>query len=138
MPHHLANGELRFPVGRELGPILGDRSLVVDQSPIDESVDDGSRHTFGRREDHGRTVCRPRHLAGPVRPAGPYVDDGLTVEIDRQRSAAEPATWKHVRESTNDAGEVWVRRTEHAMPCVRGIAGGDRTEIDPGFCRHRI
>ena len=92
VPHHLANGELRFPVGPELGPVLGDRSLVVDQSPVDEPVDDGRRHTLGRREDHRRGVCRPRHLAGPVRPAGPYVDDGLTVEIDRQRPAAEPAT----------------------------------------------
>ena len=122
MPHDFANRQMRLAVGPELRPILGNRRVVVDQPPVDESVDDGRGHPLGCREDHRRGIGRPRHCAAPVRPAGPYVDDGLAVEVDRQGPATESAAGEQARKPANDTREVWVEQTRHTMTRVRGIA----------------
>jgi hypothetical protein len=62
----------------------------------------------------------------------------LAIEVDRQRSTAEAATGEQARKATNDAREVWVRRTKHTMTCVRGIVGGIRAVIDPFVYRHNF
>ena len=136
VPHHLTNGEVRLAVGAELRPVLGNRRVVVDQPPVGEPVDHGGSHTLGCREHHRCSIRRPWQFAIPIRPARPHVDDGLAVEIHRQRPAAESARREHRRKPTNDASKVWVRRAGHAMTCVKGIARRDRAEIDPGFCLH--
>ena len=53
-------------VGAELGPVLGDRRVVVDQTAVDQPVDDRRGHPLGRREHHRRR-CRPTSGARPRR-----------------------------------------------------------------------
>ena len=101
----VADGDRRLAVGAELRPVLGDGRVVVDQAAVGQPVDDGRGHALGRREHHGAGVGRPARRAATVGPAGPDVDDGLAVQVDRQRAAAEPA----VRET------VWAKaRTAQA------------------------
>ncbi len=110
VPHHVANGDLRLAVGAELRPVLGDGRVVVDQRSVDEPVDDRGGHALGRGEHHGARVGGPVRGAATVGPARPDIDDGLTVQEDRQRTAAVPGTGKHLGEHPHRAGEMRVGR----------------------------
>ena len=44
----------------------------------------------------------------PVRPPRPYVDDGLAVDVDRQRTATEPTAWEQAGEDAHDVSEARV------------------------------
>ena len=46
---------------------------------------------------------------------GPDVDDGLAVQVDGKRAAAEPASGEQLREGPHGAGEVRVRRALYAV-----------------------
>ncbi|PQM47480.1 hypothetical protein C1Y40_02333 [Mycobacterium talmoniae] len=119
MPQHLAHGEGVFAVDTELGPVVRDRRVVVDQPPVDQSVDDRGGHALGRREDHGAGVGRPWDLAAAVRPARPHIDDGLTVQIYGQCPTAEAAPGEQGGEAAHRAGEVGIRRTAYAAGQVQ-------------------
>ena len=56
----------------------------------------------------------PWHLAGPVGPARPDVDDRLAVDVDRQGSAAEAAAGKQPGEDADDVCEPRVGGSLHA------------------------
>ena len=47
-------------------------------------------------------------LSAPIRPPGPYVDDGFAVEVDRQRPTAVSAPREHAGEAAHRAGKVWI------------------------------
>src|ERR1700694_652188 len=55
------------------------------------------------------------HRAAAIRPPGPDVHDGLTIQVDRQRAAAEPASGKQLGEAADRAGEVGVSRPLNTM-----------------------
>ena len=120
VPHHLADGDLRLAVGAELRPVLGDRGFVVDQRAVDEPMNDRGGHALGGGEDHGAGVGGPVRGAAAVGPTRPDIDNGLAVQVDRQRAAAVPGTGKHLAEGPHRTGEVRVGRAlEHRVGALR-------------------
>ena len=115
VPHHLADGDLGLAVGAELGPVLGDRRVVVDQSAVGEAVDDRRCHALGGGEHHRPGVGLPRHPAAAVRPPGPDVHHGLTVQVDGQCTTTEAPVREHGREAAHCAGEVRIRCAVYAI-----------------------
>ena len=57
VPHDVADGDVGLAVGAELGPVLGDRRVVVDQPAVGQPVDDRRGHPLGRPRRPSRR-CR--------------------------------------------------------------------------------
>ena len=77
----LAHGDRALAVLGELGPVLGDRRVVVDPAA---RVRDGNRHrrqTLGRRVDDDHRVLVPRCVAGGRAAATPQVDHLLATPV---------------------------------------------------------
>ena len=108
MTHDIPDGELRLTVGGELRPVLAHGGVVVDQAAVSQPMDDCGGHSLGGRKHHGCGIGLPVPTPAPVRPPGPDIDDGFTVEIHRQR-AATAARMRELRgERPDGAGETWV------------------------------
>jgi hypothetical protein len=110
VPHEVADRDPGLAVGAERRPVLGDGRVVVDESAVDEPVDDGGRHALGCGEHHGPRVRGPVPPTATVGPSGPHVDDGLAVEVDGERSAAKSTHEKQLGEGSNGTGEIGIRR----------------------------
>ena len=66
VPHHVADGDRLLAIGGELGPVLGHRGVVVDESAVGQPVDHRRGDTLGGREHHRRRVGLPGVPATPV------------------------------------------------------------------------
>ncbi len=71
-------------VGRELGPVAGDRGVEVEQAAVDQDQCREIGHGLADRPDRGEGVLLPRDRPVPVEPAVPDVDEDLAVLDDAE------------------------------------------------------
>ena len=121
VPQNIADGDRGLAVGAERPPVLGHRGVVIDQPPIDQTVDDCRRDPLGGREDHRSGVGRPVLRTAAVTEPGPHVDDRLAVEVDRQGSTTEPPPREHLRERAHCQHEVLVGGALHPSGQRRAV-----------------
>ena len=79
-------------VGREFGPVVGDRGVIVEQATIDQSVNDRGGQSFCRGRPWLRCL-QSGDFTGAVGAAHPYIDDRRAVDVDAQGAATELARW---------------------------------------------
>ena len=75
---HLAHGDALLALGGELGPVLGQRGVVVEQPPGVRKRHGDRRHPLGRREHVDEGVLLPRERGCGVAHASPEVDHEFT------------------------------------------------------------
>jgi len=97
-----------LPCGRELGPVLRDRRIEVEQPLIDEAMRADRGETLGRREDGDEGVTLPRLGARAVHRAGPEIDDGPPIERDGERGAELGGRGERRGEGLADALEAGI------------------------------
>jgi hypothetical protein len=85
----VADGDALLAGLCELGPVLGDRVVVVEQAAVRQHVQRRRRDALGGRERHGERVLFPR-VTGRVARAAPDVHDLLAAVIDAHRAAPPP------------------------------------------------
>ncbi len=113
VPEHVTDGDGVFAVGAEFGPVGGNGLVVGQHAAVDESVNDRCRHAFRRREHHRAGVHAPRLFARAVRPSRPGIDDRSSVDVHRERTAAEPPTRKQTCKYADHVGEARISGTLH-------------------------
>jgi len=114
MRKNVANGDVALAAGLELGPVVGDRGVVVERAAIREDVHRGGEHALGRRERHRQGVGVPP-AAASVGGAGPDVDDLAAAVVDADGSAA--AALDVSLEYTGDFPKVRIDVTvDHSVP----------------------
>src|SRR3954454_836801 len=109
MRQHVAHSDRGLAIGAELRPELGNGGVVGQQSAVDEAVQNRRSYAFARGKDHRTGVGGPWHLTVSIRPAGPDIDDGFAIDIDRKRTAAETrSAGKQLCEGTDGTTEPGV------------------------------
>ena len=83
----VAHRDALLPCLRELGPVVGDVAIVVDEPPVGEDVQDGGGDPLRRGEARRHRVALPR-AAKPVPIAAPQVDHARPVLIHAHGRAA--------------------------------------------------
>ena len=71
----------------ELGPVLGDGRVDIEQALLDQAMGAERGQTLGRREDVDQRVAVPFALTLGCVPAAPEVHDRLAVQVDGDRRA---------------------------------------------------
>ena len=92
MAEHVTDRDPRLAVLGELGPVGGDRLVVIDQPAIGEHVGGGGHHALGRAEAHRERVARP-WCAPVVALAAPEIHDEFAV-VDRPRATHRRRWWR--------------------------------------------
>ena len=106
----LAHRDAFLARGRELGPVVGDGRVVIDQSPVDEAVHRGGDDPLGGREAHGHRVGFPRSARGVAGP-GPGIYDQFAPVVHRHRGSAATLVGGHMPERLCHTAEFGMYET---------------------------
>ena len=82
-----AHQDVFLPVLRELGPVVRDRLVDVDQALLDHFVEANAGHTLRDAHHADGRMLVPFLRAVGIRPAAPHIDHGFAVEHGRSRGA---------------------------------------------------
>ena len=117
--HQHAHGDLTLPLGRELGPVVGDLRVVVDLAPLREQRDAHRRGAFRRREDELQRAVVVGPTGRRIGDAAPEVDDLLAVDVHRD-----------LRAELAVIGEVADERVAHGLEAgLDGAADGGSRDV---------
>ena len=120
---HLADRDRVLPVLRELGPVVGDTVVVVDEASVHADVERGRGHSLGRGVRHGKAVRLPG-VPGEVGDAAPRVDHGTAPVVH----AYGPATPRLRHLGVEDRDHLVERRLPRPLrhgadpSCAHGCA----------------
>src|SRR5262249_43066469 len=123
----LSDGDLRFAVLRELGPVRADPLVVVEPAP---RVRKGQRHrrqALGGRIDDDHRVAFPRVARLSVTNAAPQVDDLFAAEIGATGAAELPTPGEVVGKYVEDTLEPARDLSLNGCGCNRH---GARSRVD--------
>src|SRR5262245_9929673 len=87
MGQEMAHQKPRLAGLRELGPVVRDRRLEVEQARVDQTQRAHGANRLADRIQVDDRVAPPRPGPRAVGEAAPEVDDGRTVDVDRERRA---------------------------------------------------
>jgi hypothetical protein len=119
--HHVAHRDAFLAGLGELGPVLRDRVVVVEETLVGERVEGGRRHPLRRREARGHGVLAPGRP--PLVPrAAPHIDDLLATVVHAERRAAA-ASGELAAEHFSDQREVGVQVAVHGVPPTALVDG---------------
>ena len=108
----MAHQNARLTVDGKFGPVLGHRSVHVEQSPVDQHQRGQVRNRLGGRPDIDEGIRSPGRRAGLVPVAAPHIHDRLTIKV---YSDGRPQfiTVQMTREGGANASERLVTLTLH-------------------------
>ena len=87
MTETVCDGQVRFAVGGELGPVFGDWRFDVEQFPLGQHARADCDRAFGARHQDRQRIFRVGAIIRDVA-ARPEIDDDFTVAINAELRAA--------------------------------------------------
>ena len=85
--HHFGNGDVLFAVRRELGPVVGHRLRVINESAVDAHRQRSGGNALRGAEDDLQIVVGISNAAIFVDPSGNEVDNETTAMNDRNAAS---------------------------------------------------
>ncbi len=91
MAEQLADRDVLFARGGELGPVGRDRLVVVDQAAVGEPVEDHRGEALGRGEAEGLRLGAPGAAVRAVLPTNAEIRENAVAGAQDDGAAARPA-----------------------------------------------
>lgn len=122
--HHLADLDLALAVLRELGPVLCDGRIEVEQSAIGQHERGQRRHRLGRRKDVDQGIARPALSARRVGVTAPQIDDRLAAQRGTERRTDVVALTIDIVICPSVNKQLIAAQRFPDLVCRTGITGG--------------
>ena len=91
-----------FAVRAKLRPIIRDGRIIIEQTALGQTMNNGRQHAFGARKNREQSRARHRRLRGGISHASGGINDEFATKVSRRLHASFSVLLDHLVEQTLD------------------------------------